>query len=35
LLRDELNGRIFVSRNLERLGVTLEPVKAMGRPTKW
>jgi hypothetical protein len=35
LLRDELNGRIFVSRNLERLGVTLEPVKAMGRPAKW
>jgi hypothetical protein len=34
LLRDELNNRIFISRNLERLGVTLEPVKPMGRPPK-
>jgi hypothetical protein len=34
LLRDELNNRIFISRNLERLGVTLEPTKAPGRPPK-
>jgi hypothetical protein len=35
LMRDELNNRIFISRNLERLGVTLEPTKAPGRPPKW
>jgi len=33
-LRDELAGRAFVCRTLERLGVTLETVKPIGRPPK-
>jgi hypothetical protein len=31
-LRDELANRAFCVRTLTRLGVTLEPVKPMGRP---
>jgi hypothetical protein len=31
-LRDELQNRAFVARTLERLGLNVEPVKAMGRP---
>jgi hypothetical protein len=31
-LRDELAGRAFVCRTLDRLGVTTESVKAIGRP---
>jgi hypothetical protein len=33
-LRDELAGRAFICRTLERLGVTLETVKPIGRPPK-
>jgi hypothetical protein len=33
-LRDELAGRAFVCRTLERLGVTAEPVKSIGRPPR-
>jgi hypothetical protein len=32
LLRDELNNRTFVVRALGKLGLDLEPVRAMGRP---
>jgi hypothetical protein len=32
LIREELNARAFVVRTLQKLGVTLEPVKPMGRP---
>jgi hypothetical protein len=31
-LRDELAGRAFVCRTLDRLGVTIESVKPIGRP---
>jgi hypothetical protein len=33
-LRDELNGRAFICRTLQRLGVTDQPIKAMGRPSR-
>jgi hypothetical protein len=32
--RDELAARAFVAKTLERLGVTLEPIKPMGRPSR-
>src|SRR5262245_37006411 len=32
-LRDELAGRAFIVRTLERLGLNLEPVKPIGRPS--
>ena len=32
LLRDELANRAFVTKALERLGLTTEPTKAVGRP---
>jgi hypothetical protein len=32
LLAPELSGRSFITRTLRQLGVTLEPVKAIGRP---
>jgi hypothetical protein len=31
-LRDELAGRAFIVRTLERLGLTLEAIRPMGRP---
>jgi len=31
-LRDELATRSFIVKSLERLGITLEPIKAVGRP---
>jgi len=31
-LRDELAGRAFICRTLERLGLNLEAIKPMGRP---
>jgi hypothetical protein len=31
-LRDELAGRAFVARSLERLGITVEAVRPVGRP---
>jgi hypothetical protein len=31
-LRDELGFRAFVCKGLEKLGVTVEPTKAVGRP---
>jgi hypothetical protein len=34
LIREELNARSFLVRTLQKLGVTLEPIKAMGRPPK-
>jgi hypothetical protein len=33
-LRDELNGRAFICRTLERLGLNLEAVKPLGRPSR-
>jgi len=33
-LRDELAGRAFIVRTLERLGVTVEAVKPAGRPPR-
>ena len=33
-LRDELAGRAFVARTLERLGLNIEAVKPVGRPTR-
>lgn len=32
-LREELSLRAFICRNLQRLGLNFEPVKAPGRPT--
>jgi hypothetical protein len=32
LVREEMNARAFVVRTLQKLGVTLEPVKSPGRP---
>ena len=33
-LRDELAGRSFIVRTLERLGLSVETIKPMGRPSK-
>jgi hypothetical protein len=33
-LRDELAGRAFIVRTLERLGLNVETVKPIGRPSK-
>jgi hypothetical protein len=33
-LRDELAGRAFIVRTLERLGLNVEAIKPMGRPSK-
>jgi hypothetical protein len=33
-LRDELAGRAFIVRTLERLGLNVETIKPMGRPSK-
>ena len=33
-LRDELAGRAFIVRTLERLGLNVETVKPLGRPSK-
>jgi hypothetical protein len=33
-LRDELAGRAFIVRTLERLGLNMETVKPVGRPSK-
>jgi hypothetical protein len=33
-LRDELAGRAFIVRTLERLGLNLEVVKSAGRPPR-
>ena len=33
-LRDELAGRAFVARTLERLGLNIETVKPVGRPPR-
>src|SRR5262245_34638622 len=35
LLREELSQRRFVCRTLERLGLNLEAVRPVGRPTSW
>jgi hypothetical protein len=34
-LRDELSNRAFIVRTLERLGLTLQNVQPVGRPTDW
>ena len=34
LLRDELQNRAFIARTLDRLGITAEAVKSMGRPSE-
>src|SRR5215469_13510336 len=34
-LKDELAGRAFIVRVLRQLGLNLEPVRPVGRPTKW
>jgi hypothetical protein len=34
LLRDELANRSFIVRTLERLGITVESIKPVGRPPK-
>ena len=33
-LRDELAGRAFIARTLERLGLNVETIKPLGRPSK-
>jgi hypothetical protein len=33
-LRDELQGRAFIVRTLERLGLNVEAIKPIGRPSK-
>jgi hypothetical protein len=33
-LRDELAGRAFVARTLERLGLNIETIKPVGRPPR-
>jgi hypothetical protein len=33
-LRDELAGRAFIVRTLERLGLNVETIKPVGRPSK-
>jgi hypothetical protein len=33
-LRDELAGRAFIVRTLERLGLNVETIKPIGRPSK-
>jgi hypothetical protein len=33
-LRDELAGRAFIVRTLERLGLTVEAIKPTGRPPR-
>lgn len=33
-LRDELAGRAFIVRTLERLGLNIETIKPVGRPSK-
>jgi hypothetical protein len=33
-LRDELAGRAFICRTLERLGLNLETIKPIGRPAR-
>jgi len=33
-LRDELHGRAFICRALERLGVTVEAIRPVGRPPR-
>jgi hypothetical protein len=35
LLKDELAGRAFICRTLRQLGLNLEPVRSVGRPTAW
>src|SRR6516162_1002096 len=34
-VKEELAGRAFIVRTLRQLGLTLEPVRAVGRPTAW
>src|SRR5262249_597696 len=34
-LKDELANRAFICRTLRQLGLNLEPVRAVGRPTAW
>jgi hypothetical protein len=34
-VKEELAGRQFICRTLQALGLNLEPVRAVGRPTAW
>jgi hypothetical protein len=34
-LKDELANRAFICRTLRQLGLNLEPVRSVGRPTAW
>jgi hypothetical protein len=35
LLKDELANRAFICRTLRQLGLNLEPLRSVGRPTAW
>jgi ribosomal protein L13E len=34
-VKEELAGRAFIVRTLRQLGLNLEPVRSVGRPTAW
>jgi len=34
-VKEELAGRNFIVKTLQKLGLNLEPVRAVGRPTAW
>jgi hypothetical protein len=34
-LKDELANRAFICRTLRQLGLNLEPIRSVGRPTAW
>jgi hypothetical protein len=34
-IKEELAGRNFIVKTLQKLGLNLEPVRAVGRPTAW
>ena len=34
-VKEELAGRAFIVRTLRALGLNLEPVRSVGRPTAW
>src|SRR5215472_9593619 len=34
-IKEELAGRNFIVKTLQKLGLNLEPVRTVGRPTSW
>jgi len=34
-IKEELAGRNFIVKTLQKLGLNFEPVRAVGRPTSW